>query len=449
MKNKKRNITIFFLFSTCFLVVLSISFALNTKKTSIPLSDIHPDASPFDKDGSSNSVTIKDDTIPNAPNSGENSKDTTVYNLEEYCDNVDLTQNFLKFVKSLNETENKLFIIPEGKTLLLNNYFPIPSNTTIQGGTIEISSDATCADVYNEAFIVNKHSATYWDGKQDSNITLQNVTINYDCSKKGKSLLRFRNIDNVVIENCNINVINSQHTTMSHNAAIDLFKGCTNVVISKNTITLDNPNGNAGGAIWVRSALIKNNDPAKLETSHVKISENTITSNSSDELIAVGSSGYDTSYVSIENNTLIREDGSKKNLMLAICATTAGNIKNINVSENTLLMKNTAPEKNKEIVRVGGDLPTTKYNYILENISLSSNKITGTLTNSKAIVVKADETNNASVSISSNQITNTADTDTNSIGIIATGPNILSQNTFQQIQQQIISDSNTIFLSVE
>ena len=447
MNSPKKQIAIFCLCFSCFLVILSIIVSVNSKKTNIQLSNAQPTVSPFNNASTSDKVTITDITIPNAPSASANN--TTTYNLKKYCNNVDATQDFIKFVNSLDETESKLLIIPDDKTLLLNSYFPIPSNTTIQGGAIEITSDATYADVYNEAFIVNKHSATYWDKKQDSNITIQNVTIAYDCSKKGRSLLRFRDVNNLIIENCTINVINKEHTTTSHNAAIDLFKGCTNVMISQNTITLDNPNGDAGGAIWIRSAMIENNDPAKLKTSHVKIYQNTITSNSSDELIAVGSSGYHTSHVSIQNNKLKRENGSKKNLMLAICATTAGNIENVTVSENTFSMENTSPKMNKEIIRVGGDLPTTKYDFVLKNISLSSNKIIGKLSNTKSIVSKASETNNASTTISLNKIINTSTNDTNSIGIVATGPNILSQNEFEQIDQQIVSDDDTIFLSLK
>ena len=116
MNSPKRNMAIFCLCFSCFLVILSIVISVNSKKTNIQLSDTHPTVSPFNNASTSDTVTITDITIPNAPSASANN--TTTYNLKKYCNNVDATQDFIKFVSSLDEAENKLLIIPNDKTLL-------------------------------------------------------------------------------------------------------------------------------------------------------------------------------------------------------------------------------------------------------------------------------------------------------------------------------------------
>ena len=278
--------------------------------------------------------------------SGSTEENTTI-DLSAFCNDVSKSQEFYEFMKGLDESVQKTLVIPEGQTLVLNHYFTIPSNTTLQGGAIEFTADAQYADVYNEAFIINRHSETYWDDKKDENIRKQNVDIRYDCSNQGRSLLRFRYITGLVVTECDIRVINQQKSTTSHNAAIDLFKGCTDVELSNNQIYLDNPNGSAGGAIWIRSMVAGTNDSAQLKTSNVRVTGNVMTSNSCDELLAVGSSGYDTSDVVVSNNTFIRLDGSKKNLMLGVCPAIGGSISNVIIKNNTFQMNNTTAIMNK------------------------------------------------------------------------------------------------------
>lgn len=365
--------------------------------------------------------------------------------LSEYCNQLEKSQEFADFMKELDEEKNKVLIIPDGQTLKLNCYFTIPSNTTIQGGAIEFVKDSQPADVFNEAFILNRHSATYWDKIKDQNIVIQNVNIRYDCSEKGRSLLRFRNISGLTIKDCTIEVLNQEKTTTSHNAAIDLFKGCENVKISCNEINLDNPNGSAGGAVWIRSMTVSGNDPEELKTANVEVTDNVITSNSCDELLAVGSSGYDTSDVLISGNTFIRKDGSKKNLMLGICPAIGGNISNVIISQNKFYMNNTTAVMNKEIIRIGGVLDTNQYAFKLTGIQLSDNEISGVLSGSKAIVVKKEETNQASVTIKQNTITNTGSSMENSYGIIATGPNVLINNVIEGVETPYATDEETIF----
>ena len=77
--------------------------------------------------------------------------------LSEYCNQLEKSQEFADFMKELDEEKNKVLIIPDGQTLKLNCYFTIPSNTTIQGGAIEFVKDSQPADVFNEAFILNRH----------------------------------------------------------------------------------------------------------------------------------------------------------------------------------------------------------------------------------------------------------------------------------------------------
>lgn len=385
-----------------------------------------------------------EETVTCSENSAENLENETI-DLSQFCNQVDKSQEFAEFMKNLNEDESKVLVIPEGEKLLLNCYFTIPSNTTLTGGTIEFTKDAAYADVYNEAFILNRHSATYWDKKADTNIVIENVKIQYDCSEKGRSLMRFRNISNLTITGCTIEVLNKEQTTNSHNAAIDLFKGCENVKISNNEINLDNPNGSAGGAVWIRSMTVSGNDPEILKTSNVEVTGNVLTSNSCDELLAVGSSGYDTSDVLISGNTFIRKDGSKKNLMLGICPAIGGNISNVTVSQNKFYMNNTTAIMNKEIIRVGGVLDTNQYPFTLTNIQLCENEIIGELAGCKAIVVKKEETNQASVLIKKNKITNTGSSAENSYGIIATGPNILINNEIEGVETPYATDEETVF----
>ena len=376
-------------------------------------------------------------------------EDTEIIDLSAFCNDVSKSQEFADFMKGLDESKEKTLVIPEGKTLVLNRYFILPSNTTLQGGTIEFTADARYADVYNEAFILNRHSETYWDGQKDENIIIQDVDIRYDCSNQGRSLLRFRNITGLIISDCNIRIINQQKSTTSHNAAIDLFKGCTNVEISNNQIYLDNPNGSAGGAIWIRSMAIENNDSDKLKTSNVKVSGNVITSNSCDELLAVGSSGYDTSDVIISDNTFVRLDGSKKNLMLGVCPAIGGNISNVVIKNNKFLMNNTTASMNKEILRIGGVLDTNQYAFTLTGIEVTGNEITGNLAGAKGIVAKSEETNNASVLIQENKVVNTGVSSENSYGIIATGPNVLSDNVIEKVETPYSTDAATVWKDSE
>lgn len=372
-------------------------------------------------------------------------EDSETIDLSAFCNDVSKSQEFADFMKGLDESKEKTLVIPEGKTLVLNCYFTLPSNTTLQGGTIEFTTDASYADVYNEAFILNRHSETYWDGQKDENIIVRDVDIRYDCSNQGRSLLRFRNITGLIISDCNIRIINQQKSTTSHNAAIDLFKGCTNVEISNNQIYLDNPNGSAGGAIWIRSMAVEGNDSDKLNTSNVKVSGNVITSNSCDELLAVGSSGYDTSDVTISNNTFVRLDGSKKNLMLGVCPAIGGNISNVKIKDNEFLMNNTTAVMNKEILRIGGVLDTNNYSFTLNGIEVTGNEITGNLAGSRGIVVKSEETNNASVLIQGNTVVNTGNSSADSYGIIATGPNVLSDNVIEGMETSYSTDEETVW----
>ena len=365
------------------------------------------------------------------------------YDLSAYCNQVEKSQEFAEFLNSLDEAAEKTLIIPDGQVLILDRYFTLPSNTTLQGGAIEFVADSQYANVYNEAYIINRHSETYWDGKQDENITIKDTTIYYDCSINGRSLIRFRNVTNFAITGCKIEIINEQKTNVSHNGAIDLFKGCTNGTIENNDITLDNPNGFAGGAIWIRSASISGNDPEYLMTKDIQVLNNTIRSNSCDELLAVGSSGYHTSDILILGNTFIRENGSKKNLMLGVCPSTFGNISNVTIKKNTFYMYNESPIMNKEILRVGGVLDTTNYPYILSNIILEENEIIGNLANSKGIVVKKEETNGASVKISKNSIKNMGESNENSYGIIASGPNIVTYNQVEGMETSYVLDEET------
>ncbi|MBQ3515152.1 MAG: hypothetical protein IJA32_15360 [Lachnospiraceae bacterium] len=376
--------------------------------------------------------------------SGSAEEGTTI-DLSAFCNDVSKSQEFYEFMKGLDESVQKTLVIPEGQTLVLNHYFTLPSNTTLQGGAIEFTTDAQYADVYNEAFIINRHSETYWDGEKDKNIRIQNVDIRYDCSNQGRSLLRFRDITGLVVTECNIQVINQQKSTTSHNAAIDLFKGCTDVELSNNQIYLDNPNGSAGGAIWIRSMAVENNDPELLKTSNVRVTGNVITSNSCDELLAVGSSGYDTSDVLISNNTFIRLDGSKKNLMLGVCPAIGGSISNVIIKNNKFLMNNTTAIMNKEILRIGGVLDTNQYAFILTGIEIIGNEITGNLAGSKAIVVKKEETNSASVLLRENTIKNTGSSSEGSYGIIATGPNVLADNVIEGVETAYATDEETVW----
>ena len=370
---------------------------------------------------------------------------TLTYDLTSYCNQVEKSQEFVEFLAGLDEETPKILTIPDGKVLVLDHYFTLPSNTTLQGGTIEFVADSQYANVYNEAYIINRHSNTYWDGKQDANIVIKDITLCYDCSNKGRSLIRFRNMTNFAITNCKIEITNEQKTSTSHNAAIDLFKGCTNGTISSNEITLDNPNGSAGGAIWIRSAAISGNDPEELSTTNIQVLNNTIRSNSCDELLAVGSSGFHTSDILISGNTFIRENGSKKNLMLGVCPSTYGNISNVTITKNTFYMNNVSPIMNKEIVRVGGVLDTTNYPFVLSDIILEENEIIGNLANSKAIVVKKEETNGASVKIAKNSIKNTGESSENSYGIIASGPNIVMENQVEGMETPYVLGEETKF----
>ena len=365
--------------------------------------------------------------------------------LSQFCNDVGKSEEFAAFVKNLDETKEKTLVIPEGKTLVLNRYFTVPSNTTLTGGAIEFTADAKYANVYNEAFILNRHSETYWDGKADENIRIENVAIRYDCSQNGHSLLRFRNISHLAVTNCDIRIINQQKTTVSHNAAIDLFKGCSDVELSNNQIYLDNPNGSAGGAIWIRSMAVANNDSDLLKTHDVRVTGNVITSNSCDELLAVGSSGYDTSDVLVSGNTFIRLEGSKKNLMLGVCPAIGGNISNVSIKDNAFRMNNTCAVMNKEILRIGGVLDTNQYPFNLTGIEVSGNEISGILSNTKAIVVKKEETNGASVLLKENKIVNTGENQGNSFGIIATGPNILVDNIVEGVETAFSTDSETVW----
>ena len=365
------------------------------------------------------------------------------YDLSAYCNQVEKSQEFAEFLAGLDEETPKILVIPDNQVLVLNHYFTLPSNTTLQGGTIEFVADSQYANVYNEAYIINRHSNTYWDGKQDENIIIKDTTLCYDCSDNGRSLIRFRNVTNFTITNCKIDIINKQKTETSHNAAIDLFKGCTNGMISNNEINLDNPNGSAGGAIWIRSAAISGNDPEQLSTTNIQVLNNTIRSNSCDELLAVGSSGFDTSDVLILGNTFIRENGSKKNLMLGVCPSTFGNISNVTIRKNIFYMNNVSPIMNKEIVRVGGVLDTTNYPFILSNITLEENDIVGNLADSKAIVVKKEETNGASVKIAKNSIKNTGESLEKSYGIIASGPNIVIDNQVEGVETPYVLSEET------
>ena len=371
-------------------------------------------------------------------------QDGETIDLSGFCNDVTKSLEFAEFMKGLDENTQKTLVIPEGETLVLNHYFTIPSNTTLQGGAIEFTADAQYADVYNEAFIINRHSETSWD-EEDKNIKIQDVDIRYDCSSKGRSLLRFRNMTGLVITDCNLQIVNQQKSTTSHNAAIDLFKGCTNVEISNNQIYLDNPNGSAGGAIWIRSMVAGDNDSALLKTSNVLVSGNVITSNSCDELLAVGSSGYDTSDVVVSNNTFVRLDGSKKNLMLGVCPAIGGNISNVKIKDNKFHMNNTTAVMNKEILRIGGVLDTNNYSFTLTGMEVTGNEITGNLAGSRGIVVKSEETNNASVLIQGNRVVNTGTSSEDSYGIIATGPNVLGGNVIEGVMTSYSTDDKTIW----
>ena len=133
------------------------------------------------------------------------------------------------------------------------------------------------------------------------------------------------------------------------------------------------------------------------------------------------------------------------NLMLGVCPSTYGNISNVTITKNTFYMNNVSPIMNKEIVRVGGVLDTTNYPFVLSNITLEENEIIGNLANSKAIVVKKEETNGASVKIAKNSIKNTGESSENSYGIIASGPNIVIENEVEGMETAYVLDEETKF----
>ncbi len=366
-----------------------------------------------------------------------------VYDLLAYCDDVSKTEEFIMFLNSLDEVENKILQIPEGHSLILNHYILLPSNCRLMGGKIVFAKDAVYAEVFNEAYILNRHSKTYWDKLHDTNISISGVEIEYDCSLNGRSLFRFRDVSNVLIQDCNIYIYNSDKNKISHNAAIDLFKGCKNILIQNNIISLDSVNSYAGGAIWIRAMTPSKVDEVKMITEGITIRDNVISSNSCDELIAVGTSGWHVNNVIIENNILVREENSNKNLMLAVCPSIYGNIHNVVIKDNIFEVKNNKiPQYNREIIRIGGKYRNA-YNFKIEDVSIENNRIQGNLEKCTAISAMKEDTNNAKIVIKNNSINNCGEV-LNSYGIKACGENKLSQNVFINIQNELFVNEETL-----
>lgn len=299
------------------------------------------------------------------------------YNLVKYCNDINKTDDFVLFMNNLSDTENKTLYIPKNHTLILNKNFTIPSNTCIEGGGEILFKDViTLNNLYNPSLVADK-----WGGSE--NITIKELTIKYILKDKGGSILRFRNVDNLNIYNTRFIVDGDYDDTVktSHNAIIDLFKGCTNVNITNNRFDVTNKNSTAGGCIWVRNSIVAGNDEETLNCTNINIDKNVFKSNACDEIVGVFGTG-DLSNVNIMFNTFIREN-QIKNVMLAVYASKdTVNIKNISIYNNTFKSKG-VPTLNPEILRIG----FSGQNIGVQNVDISNNNFDCELIDNSCISV--------------------------------------------------------------
>ena len=70
-------------------------------------------------------------------------QDGETIDLSAFCNDVTKSLEFAEFMKGLDENTQKTLVIPEGKTLVLNHYFTIPSNTTPSDREISIVINST------------------------------------------------------------------------------------------------------------------------------------------------------------------------------------------------------------------------------------------------------------------------------------------------------------------
>lgn len=299
------------------------------------------------------------------------------YDLSTYCNDINKTDAFVTFINRLTDAENKTLYIPKNHTLILNKNFNIPSNTCFEGGGIILFRDViTLNNLYNPSLVADK-----WGFNE--NITIKDLTIKYILKDKGGSLLRFRHVDNLNIYNTRFIVDGDYDDTVktSHNAIIDLFKGCTNVNITNNRFEVSNKNSTAGGCIWVRNSSVSGNDEEILDCSNINIDKNIFKSNSADEIIGVFGNG-DLSNVNIMFNTFIRENQTK-NVMLAVYANKDSvNIKNISIYNNSFKSIGIS-SLNPEILRVGHN----ELNNGIQNVDISNNNFDCELADNSCITV--------------------------------------------------------------
>jgi hypothetical protein len=294
------------------------------------------------------------------------------YNLAKYCEDISQTTAFQTFMNGLDNTPKVLWI-PRGKTLVLNKYFFIPSNTKFTGGgTISFEGAVTVNNLYNESLIANKNGGA----GTNENIEFDNITINYNIINTGKSLMRFRGVDGLTVTNrCKFKM--SGDGSINHNAILDIWKGNKNVTVEKSIFEVDNPS-TAGGCIWIQNKIVPGNDSSSMESNNIHIRHNVFISNGGDEIVAAYSAGGDLTNVNVYQNTFIRKANSRKTVVLTALANTTNpvDISNINYYDNTIIVEVIAAN-NPEVIRVGAIGQTVA----LKDVNLRNNNVKGNLTN--------------------------------------------------------------------
>lgn len=292
--------------------------------------------------------------------------DIITYDVSSYCGDVSKSLAFQGFMDGLGD-ESKTVWIPKGKTLLLNQHFVIPSNTLVDGGgSIVFSGDSTANTWFNESLIAQKSDSA-------ENIQVRNITITYNITVKSCSVFRFQRTNNIFFDNCTFKVQGSG--TTSHNAAIDFWKGNTNVKVNNCRFFLNNPGASHGGAIWVQNRTVDVYDPEIIDSKNYEITGCYFESSCADEMLAVYSSGGPMTNVKVTKCTFRRLAGSLRNQTLTSLVLTASSVEVSNILfEDITIDVDAATTLNPEIVRIGtvdGTIPIT--DIVLNRVFIKGN----------------------------------------------------------------------------
>lgn len=246
--------------------------------------------------------------------------------------------------------KNKTIFLNSNSTYLISSTIELDNNTIIYGNNAQIVTGATFNINNYKSLFVNKNTSM---SKYNDSIFIYNLRIKEnESSNLTDGIIHLRGTKNSVIENLTIEC--------NSNNSWGIISFSANDCLLIKHVDITNNSNNLGGCIWIRSGLENG------LSSSVNIEDSSLTSYSTDELIAINS-GVDVTSINININHVILNSNGKNTSPFIITNKTNSMIR---VSADSMIIK--ANDSNN--IMIIGTVNTNNIQFFGTNLNLISNK---------------------------------------------------------------------------